>query len=444
MSESFLNYRLRASRSEALHERASAVIPGGVSHGIRFFSPYPFYVKSGSGSRIWDVDGNEYVDYWMGHLTLILGHSHPAVVQALRRQVEHGFHWGTANEGEVELAELVQRTVPCAQAVRFCNTGAEATMYAVRVARGYTGGSVILKAEGGWHGFCTDLLVAVHGPFDQPESLGLPRYLQKTVGTFPFNDAEAAAEIIRKEKDLAGVIIEPVLGAGGGIPAEKEFLQVLKEETEARDSLLIFDEIITGFRLALGGAQEYYGVLPDLVTLGKVLGGGLPIGAVAGSREVMELTDPRGDAREGRKVSIGGGTFSSNPLTMAAGLTTVRYLEEHRKVYGSLARFGGEIRKRVPAVFTDRGVDVVCTGVESLFQVHFPLEEGVVINSARDVFQLTDPRRREEEFKLGLVNEGVYTMHGGGGLSVAHDEEDVRHLLRATESVAEEMGRSTD
>ncbi len=408
-------------------------------HGIRFFPPYPFYVKSAKGSRIWDVDDNEYMDYWVGHLALILGHGHPVVLEALRRQLEDGVHWGTASEGEVELAELVQKTVPCAESVKFCNTGAEATMYAARVARAYTDRSVILKAEGGWHGYCTDLLVAVHGPFDRPESLGLPRYLDRSVGAFPFNDLDAATEAIRKQEDLAGVIVEPVLGAGGAIPGDKEFLQALREETEARDTLLIFDEIITGFRLALGGAQEYYGIKPDLVALGKVLGGGLAIGAVAGTQEAMALTDPRGPGRGGLKVSIGGGTFSCNPLSMAAGIATLRYLEEHPESYRRLSRLGSRIRKDSATPFVDRGLMAVCTGIESIFQLHFPKEEGVVIRNARDVYERTDHRRRDEELKLRLVNHGVYTMHGGLGLSTAHTEEDVARFLQSVESVAEEM-----
>ncbi len=441
MDESLKKYLQRTSKSRAIYERAESVLPGGVSHGIRFFPPYPFYVNSGKGSRIWDVDGNEYVDYWMGHLALILGHNHPVVVDAVRQQLEDGVHWGAAHPDEVELAELILGTVPCAEAVRFCNTGAEATMYAVRLARGYTGRSVILKAEGGWHGFCTDLLVAVHGPFDRPESLGLPSYLGKEVATFGFNDVEGAVEAIRKARDLAGVIVEPVLGAGGSIPADKEFLQALREETARKDALLIFDEIITGFRLSVGGAQEYFGIRPDLAALGKILGGGLPVGAVVGSQESMELANPVGPGREGQRVSIGGGTFSGNPISMAAGLAAVRYLAGNKEGYERIGRMGERVRKELSAVFTDHGLAVACTGLESMFQAHFLREEGASIRNARDVHFNTDHRRRKEEFKLRLANEGVYTMHGGGALSMAHTEEDMKQTLEALEKVARDMGR---
>ncbi len=427
---------LRAAASKALYERATAVIPGGVTHGIRYFPPFPFYVTRARGSRIWDADGNELLDFWIGHLALILGHSPSVVVQALQEQLDQGTQWGTASAREVELAEAVQRTVPCAETVRFCNTGAEATMYAARLARGFTGRSVILKAEGGWHGFCTDLLVAVHPPFDEPESLGLPRALTGLVGTFPFNDVEAATDAIRRQEDLAAVIVEPVLGAGGSIPADPDFLRALQEETEARDALLICDEVITGYRLGLGGAQAHYGVIPDLVTLGKILGGGLPVGAVAGSADTMALTDPR---REGGKVAIGGGTFSSNPLTLVAGLATLRHLEAHPGLYEALGRMGTEIRRQVPVALAEGGVPAVATGIASMFQVHFPKEEGVEIRSARDVAERTDPHLREEAFKRGLVNRGVYTVHGGGGLCEAHTDADVQRLVEAVEGVAEEM-----
>lgn len=441
LQESLKVYGERAPRSASLHARAEGVIPGSVVHGIRYFSPHPFYVREARGARLWDVDGNEYVDFWIGHLALILGHGPPVVVEALRAQLERGTHWGAASEREVEMAEAVQRTVPCAEGVRLCNTGAEATMYAARIARGATGRSVVLKAEGGWHGFCSDLLVGVHAPFDVPESQGLPEALTGLVSTFPFNDVEGAVDAVRHQEDLAAVIMEPVLGAGGSIPADREFLQALQEETEARDALLIFDEVITGYRLALGGAQAAYGVVPDLVTLGKILGGGLPVGAVAGREDVMALTDFRREGGKGGHVAIGGGTFSSNPLTLVAGLATLEYLESHPNLYATLDRRGEEIRRRVPAVLREHGVPAVATGIASMFQVHFPREEGVEIRSARDVAERTDPRLREEGFKLGLVNRGVYTVHGGGGLCEAHTDADVQRLVEAVEDVAGEMRR---
>ncbi|MFQ6012467.1 MAG: aspartate aminotransferase family protein, partial [Thermoplasmata archaeon] len=335
--------------------------------------------------------------------------------------------------------ERVNRHVPCAERVRFCNTGAEATMYAVRTARGYTGRTKILKVTGGWHGFSTDLLAGVHPPFATAESLGLPPSLNQDVGTFSFNDVAGATRAIRREEDLAAVIVEPVLGAGGGIPPEPGFLEALREETEARDALLIFDEIITGFRLGLGGGQAHYGVTPDLVTLGKVLGGGLPVGAVAGPEEIMAWTSTRGPKRDGLGVSIGGGTFSGNPLTMRAGVATLDYLEANAEGYARIGRMGQALRNQARDVLAAQELPAVVTGLESLFQIHFLREETEGLRNAEDVHRYTDPRRATEEFKVRMLNEGIHTMHGGGCLSFAHTEAEVRGFLEALAVVAGAM-----
>lgn len=429
-------YAKRHPRSHEAFRRAQRVTPGGLSHNIRYFPPYPFFATSASGARVRDLDGNEYLDFWMGHYALILGHAHPAVSRVLRDQLDGGVHWGIANPWQVELAERVVADVPCAEQVRFCNSGAEATMYAARLARGATGHRRILKAEGGWHGFCTDLLRAVHPPWDAAESRGLPPDLDEAVTTFPFNDPEAAAEAIQSADDLAAVIVEPVLGAGGAVPAEEGFLRTLQEEARARDALLIFDEVITGFRLSLGGAQSLYGVEPDLVTLGKILGGGLPVGAVAGRADLLERTNPRGD-RGG--VVVGGGTFSCNPLTMRAGLATLTYLEEHPGLYADLDRRGNRIRREGAKAFEAAGLPTAATGLGSLFQFHLLREAGATIRSAADVRRFVDRERAEEELKVRLVNEGVYTMHGGGCVSLPHTDEDVAALLEAVRRVARGM-----
>ncbi len=223
------NYEQKTRRSRALFERAGRLIPGGVCHAIRYFHPYPFFAERASGPRIWDVDGNEYVDFWMGHGALILGHNPPNVVEALREQLGFGCQWGTVNELELDLAEMVVRLVPSAEMVRFCNTGAEATMYACRLARGYTGRETIAKMEGGWHGFNSDLLYYVHGPFEAPESLGLVPARDKIV-PLPFNDTEETLARLQEYKDdLAAVIVEPVLGSGGFLPADRQYLQALRD-----------------------------------------------------------------------------------------------------------------------------------------------------------------------------------------------------------------------
>jgi glutamate-1-semialdehyde 2,1-aminomutase len=432
-------YVLRHPQSQKLFEQAVKAMPGGVSHNLRYFPPYPLFVDGASGNRLRDVEGNEYVDYWMGHFALLLGHNPPPVVEALRAQIDDGLQWGVENPLAVKLAERVNHHVPCAEGVRFCNTGAEATMYAVRTARGYTGRSQVLKATGGWHGYSTDLLASVHTPFDTPESLGLPPGAGSGLGSFSFNDTEGATKAIRDTEDLAAVIVEPVLGAGGGIPPEPGFLEALREETEAKGALLIFDEIITGFRLGLGGGQGHFGVTPDLVTLGKVLGGGLPLGAVAGKEEVMAWTSLQGPKRDGLGVAVGGGTFSSNPMTMQAGLATLNHLETHPEGYETIGRMGDALREQAKEVLEVQGVPAVVTGLESLFRIHFLKEETDAIHSAEDVYRYSIPRRGEEEFKVRMLNEGIHTMHGGGCLSFVHTGADVRGFLGALAVVAGAM-----
>ncbi|TET60535.1 aminotransferase class III-fold pyridoxal phosphate-dependent enzyme, partial [Candidatus Aerophobetes bacterium] len=267
------DYRTRTPESEKLFERAKKVMAGGVCHNIRYFPPYPFYIKEARGSKVWDVDGNEYIDLWMAHYEAILGHSPEIIVNEVSRILSKGMHWGLVNEYQVELAELICQVVPSAEKVRFCCSGTEATMYAVRLARAFTGKSVILKVEGGWHGANTDLSVAIHSPYEEKESAGLLPEVSRYTKSIPFNDVEGSLRIMRQNaENLAAVLIEPVPGQGY-VPAESGYLEALREEARKLDALLIFDEVIDGFRLSLGGAQEKYGITPDLTTLGKILGG---------------------------------------------------------------------------------------------------------------------------------------------------------------------------
>ncbi|MEM4704867.1 MAG: aminotransferase class III-fold pyridoxal phosphate-dependent enzyme, partial [Candidatus Bathyarchaeia archaeon] len=270
-------YVAKTKKSKQMFKKAKKVLPAGVSYGIRFFEPYPFYTARAKGSKLYDIDGNEYVDFWIGHTALILGHSPPQVVKAVKKQLEKGTHYGTSHELEVQLAQQVAKMVPSAEMTRFTNSGTEANMYAVRLARAYTGKSKIIKFEGGWHGGYDALHVGVKYPFDIPESAGLTAGATQDTLLAVFNSIEDVKIKARRES-VAAIIIEPVLGAGGCIPAEREFLKGLREICDERGILLIYDEVITGFRLAPGGAQQYYGVLPDITVFGKILGGGFPIG----------------------------------------------------------------------------------------------------------------------------------------------------------------------
>ncbi len=416
-------------------------MPGGIAHNIHYLPPYPFFVKGAKGSRVWDVDGNEYVDLWMGHYTHILGHHSEIIVEAIEQQLREGIHWGIVFEKMIEWAELIRELIPCAEMVRFCCSGTEATMYAVRLARAFTGKNVLLKIAGGWHGANSELSLGIKMPYDKRESLGLLPELEQYTKVIPFNDLPETLEVIHQNRDdLAGIILEPVIGEGGFIPATQEYLKMLRTETERCGALLIFDEVISGFRTSLGGAQRRFNINPDLTTLGKIMGGGLPVGALVGKREIVEKTSPERKGEKWEKVLIGGGTFSSHPLTVAAGLAMLNYLRDHEaEVYPPLEALGEKVRKGVEAAFQRHGVDAVVTGIGSLYQTHFPRRGGVTLSSPHTINHFTDTEKREVEFRIRMLTKGVHVMHGGGALSIAHSEEDIERIVRATETVAKEM-----
>jgi len=441
MNHFFDAYRIKTRLSEQLFKRSKGVMPGGISHNVHYFPPYPFFVRKGKGSRIWDVDGNEYVDLWMGHYTHILGHHPDVIVQAAQYQLEEGIHWGIVFEKQVEWAELIRDLVPCAEMVRFCCSGTEATMYAVRLARAFTGKKTILKMAGGWHGASSDLSLGIKMPYERDESLGLFPELQHHTKVIFFNDLSKSLEIIHKnKKDLAGIILEPVIGEGGFIPATAEYLKMLRSETERVGALLIFDEVITGFRVALGGAQERFGILPDLTTLGKIVGGGFPVGALVGKKEILEKTSPELKGSKWERILIGGGTFSSHPFTAAAGLAMLQYLKDHaEEVYPLLEAKGEKVRKGVQEALRGEGLIATVTGIGSLFQTHFPSQKEVMLNSPHLIHQFTDVEKREVEFRIRMLTKGVFVMHGGGGLSIAHSDGDIDKIINAAREVGKEM-----
>jgi len=441
MKNLFDAYQQKTSLSEKLFKRAKEVMPGGISHNIHYFPPYPFFLKKAKGSRIWDADGNEYVDLWMGHYTHILGHHSEIVVEAIEQQLKEGIHWGILFEKQIEWAEVIQELIPSAEMVRFCCSGTEATMYAVRLARAFTGRKIILKIAGGWHGANSDLSIGIKMPYEEGESLGLLPELQQYTKLIPFNDLAGTLEVIHQNKDdLAGIILEPVIGEGGFIPATIEYLKMLRSETERLGTLLIFDEVISGFRVALGGAQQRFNVIPDLTTLGKIAGGGLPVGALVGKWEILEKTSPEKQGNKWEKFLIGGGTFSSHPLTVAAGLAMLRYLKDDAdEVYPILETRGERVREGVQESLRLEGIDAIVTGIGSLFQTHFPLQKGITLDSPHSIQRVTNMEKREVEFRIRMLTKGVYVMHGGGGLSIAHSDEDIERIIKATREVAKEM-----
>ena len=326
------DYQAKTPRSRQLFEEALRVMPGGNSRTTTFFDPYPFYITRGEGARIWDADGNERLDFNCNYTSLILGHANPAVVKAIQDAAVHGMSFPGPSEHEIRLAEILTTRIPGMEVVRFANSGTEATMHAVRVARAFTGRAKIAKFEGAYHGTHDWVLVSVApdpataGSRKRPKSVawssGVPPMVVKHVVTLPWNDADACEKILEKQGgDIAALIIDPLLANAGMIPVREGFLEKLREVTQRLGILLIFDEVIS-FRVGRGGAQERFNIRPDLTTLGKIIGGGLAVGAFGGRADVMNFYDPR----DGKGRINHGGTFNANPLTMAGGIATMEQL----------------------------------------------------------------------------------------------------------------------
>jgi len=419
-------YLSRTRKSRRLYQQARRVLPAGVSYFLRYIEPYPFYTARARGSRLFDVDGNEYIDFWLGHYALILGHSQPQVMREVKRQIDKGTHFGTAHELEIALAEQVAKVVPCAQMIRFSNSGTEAAMYATRLARAVTEQDKIGKFEGGWHGGYDPLHVAVKQPFDLRESSGLTEgALQDTV-VLPYNKIEPLRKIL-KTGSIAAVFIEPIMVSGGCIPAELDFMRELRELCTQNGTLLVYDEIITGFRLAPGGAQQLFGIKPDITLFGKILGGGFPIGAIAGSREIMEHMNPL--VYERPKYAFHGGTFTANPIAMTAGLATVRKLENGQLI-NKLNKQGDYLRRQLRGILEKKGLEAQVTGLSSLWHTHFTKEK---ITDANDAAKADKEKLRR--YHMHLLESGVFMFPGkGGALSTAHTKADIEKLLSETEN----------
>lgn len=426
--------------SKRLNDQATQVTPGGISHDSRYHAPYPIYMTKAKDAKVWDVDGNVYHDLWMAHYDAILGHGYPEVVNRIKDVMDEGLHVGLAMPHEVSLAQKVVELVPSVEQVRFCSSGTEATMYAVRLARGFTGRNVIVKIIGGWHGANTDLMVDVRPPeYIGPESKGLPPDLVKYTRSVHLNDIEGTAKVFKDiGDDLAGVILEPALGSAGFLPATPEYLTFLREETRNRGALLIFDEVITGFRLALGGAQERFDIQPDLTTLGKVLGGGMPVGAVGGRADIMAISAVTHTGSKREKVVIGGGTYSCNPLTMVAGITTLGILQSRKdEIYPAIEEANQQFCNGIHQAFSDVGLPVFVNQIGSLNEIHFVKEEGLPLHNMRDVMENTY-KEKQTELALRLRNHGVFMFHGGA-ISLAHSPKDIESMVEAHRRCAEEM-----
>lgn len=446
-------YTQRTGKSRELYERGKRVLPMGVSANGRWLDPYPMYIESAQGSRFSDVDGNEYIDYLPGAGALIFGHAFPPVVKAVRDTVGKFYSPNHANELEVRLAEKISQHIPCAERVRFINTGTEAMMSCFRIARAFTGRNLIMKFEGGYNGQFDPVLYSIRPPLDEagPPSrpvptagtLGLPGADKNLVVIAPFNNLDATVALIEEHNDdLAAVVIEPVLGMGGGIAADKEFLQGLRDACDRFGVVLIFDEIVTGFRLSLNGAQGLYGITPDLATFGKIAGGGLPIGVITGKRQLMELVARPEDRSDDSTRRIKGrvfqsGTFSGNPLTMAAGLANITALEQDPGIYQRLEDSTQRLVTGLEKLFAAKGEIVQVSSTGSIWLLNFTDRP---IRSIRDV--MTGDMDKLIAFGLGMISEGIFVSQAHWAVTTAaHTDDDLDRTLNCAERIIDQMSQ---
>src|SRR5690348_1351336 len=420
----------KTEQSRRLQQRAESMIPGGVNSPVRAFGSVggdPRFIVRGKGSHIWDADENEYIDYIGSWGPLILGHAEPNVLDAIVGAARNGTSFGASTPAEADLAELVLSAFPHIQKVRFVSSGTEATMSAIRLARAYTKRKYIVKFEGCYHGHADALLVKAGSgvaTLGIPGSAGVPEEFTQFTLALPFNDTDALEVAFKKFKhQIACVIVEPVVGNMGCVPPARGYLEALRAITEHDKSLLIFDEVMTGFRLAFGGAQELYAIHPDLTTMGKIIGGGLPVGAYGGPSEIMDMVAPLGPMYQA-------GTLSGNPLAMAAGLATLRYLKEHKKeIYPRLDKLSGELAAGVATAAREAGVPICYNRVGSMFTWFFAPCPVTDWNSAAKADTQAFGR-----FFRSMLENGVYlppSQFEAAFLSAAHSEEDIQQTIAA-------------
>jgi glutamate-1-semialdehyde 2,1-aminomutase len=407
-------------KSEELFKESKKFLPGGVDSPVRAYKPYPFFAEYAKGSKIVDVDGKSYLDYCLAYGPMVLGHANPDVMAEVVAQLKKGSAYGVPTENEIELAKLVVKKVPCAEMVRFVNSGTESTMSAIRLARAATGRKKIIKFEGAYHGAHDYVLVkSGSGAAGLPDSPGVPDETTKNTILIPFNNEEGIVDIIKAEgESIAAIIVEPIMGNIGIIPPMDKYLEFLRDITLKNGIILIFDEVITGFRISEGGAQEYFGVTPDLVTFGKILGGGFPIGAISGKKELMEMLAPSGNVYQA-------GTFNGNPISITAGLATLKQL--NNSFYSAMNTKGDSLRDGIQDILDVHNLDYQVAGLSSMFQIYF---------TENEVWNYEDAKTADTEkfniFFQTLLNKGVFippSQFECCFLSKMHDDVDIQNTL---------------
>jgi glutamate-1-semialdehyde 2,1-aminomutase len=445
-------HKRRSPRSATLNQRASSSLIDGGSHSVRLIDPFPPRIVEAAGAWLVDEDGHRILDLWQGHMANILGHNPEVITSVLAEAFGNGLglQTGFTEKYQIEAAEVLCRQTGM-ERVRFTTSGSLATMYALMLARAFTDRGMLMKVGGGWHGGQPWSLKGVR--FDQDrngfkhvESEGLSAIVADSVIVTRFNDCDLLEEHFREHGDrLACFIVEPCLGAGGIIPASPEYLQAARDLTEQYGALLILDEVITGFRFRAGDAASFYGIRPDLATFGKAIGGGMPVAAVAGRKEIMGLVGQKG----GQRVSFSGGTYSAHPASMLAASVFMNYLvSREQEIYPRLEEMGDLARKRMEQAFADEGIYARCTGYGngalpggSLAMIHFPYEEDARLLSPEDVSDpvICDATLSHHVLRLALLVEDVHVVHGHGGLTTAHGEAEIEFLGNACGKVARRL-----
>jgi len=413
--------------SKDLHARARKVIAGGVTHDVRNHRPFPVMIERAKGSRKWDVDGNEYVDYTVGHGALILGHAHPIPTEAVVAQLERGTHYGGSHELEIEWAEQICSMMPSVEQVRFTGSGTEATLMAIRLARAHTGRDRIVKFNYHFHGWHDYSQIAQSDPLDVPMSAGIPQAVQDTVTALPTDLARVHEELAHG--DVAALLIEPTGAGWGAIPVQASFVKALPELCRDHGTVFIMDEVVTGFRVSPGGFQQLHDVRPDLTTMAKILAGGLPGGAVGGRAEILERLELRGDPSwdRGRRMAHPG-TFNANPVSAAAGLAVLRHIADGH-LHPQMDSLAARLRKEVQDVFDRHDFGAIAYGESSYFHMSMsgaPDRSGLAGTAGASLSR-------------ALHTHGVHTMPGGGLISAAHDDEDIDRTVAAFEASMQDL-----